>query len=371
MSEPSQPQKARHIPVRPDWLSLRSEAVLEAERPIIDAHHHLWNKPGSCYLLNEMMDDVASGHHVVATVFAEGKTNYRPDGDPRLRSLGETEMAAAIAVDSERVSGGRIRIAAGIIGFADLSLAEAVGDVLDSHIESACGRFRGVRSTSAWHADPEARGSIVSPPPGLLYDPAHRRGILELTKRNLVFDAWMYHTQLGELADLAHVMPDTAIVLNHQGGPIGIGPYEGRRREVFADWRYFIRKLARYQNIAVKLGGFGMLMAGFDFQNRSRPPTSDDLVQGWGPYMNECIEVFGPERCMFESNFPVDKGTTSYVVLWNAFKKIAAGYSEDEKHALFFEAANRIYRLGVPSTAALTEADMSSPRRTNNETRST
>jgi L-fuconolactonase len=351
MSEPSQLQKARHIPIRPDWLALRAEPVLEAGRPIIDAHHHLWDKPRSRYLADEMMSDLVSGHSVVATVFAEGKTNYREDGDPNLRSLGETEMAVAAANESEHLSGGIIRIAAGIVGFVDLSLGEAAGDVLDRHIEAAGGRFRGVRSTSAWHADPEARGSIVSPPPGLLYEPAHRRGIRELTKRDLVFDAWMYHTQLGELADLAYAMPDVPIVLNHQGGPIGIGPYAGRRQEVFADWRYAMRKLAHYDNITVKLGGFGMLMAGFDFQDRDLPPTSDDLAQSWGPYMNECIEIFGSDRCMFESNFPVDKGTTSYAVLWNAFKKIAARYSDDEKHSLFFQTANRTYRLGIDAAA--------------------
>lgn len=362
MSDPSQTQKARHIPIRPDWLALRSEPVLDAARPIIDAHHHLWDKRGSRYLGDEMLGDIGAGHRVVATVFAEGKTNYRTDGDPHLRSLGETEMAAAVAEQSKKVSGGRVRIAAGIIGFADLTIGEAVGPVLDRHIEAAGGRFRGVRSTSAWHADPEARGSIVSPPPGLLYEPAHRRGIQELTKRNLVFDAWMYHTQLGELVDLAHAMPDAAIVLNHQGGPIGIGPYAGRRQEVFADWRYVMRKLARYDNIKVKLGGFGMLMAGFDFQNRALPPASDDLAQAWGPYLNECIDLFGPGRCMFESNFPVDKGTTSYLVLWNAFKKIAAGYSDDEKHALFFQTANVTYRLGIDPEKTFEAAAIVQPR---------
>jgi predicted TIM-barrel fold metal-dependent hydrolase len=351
MPEPSQPQKARHIPVRPDWLALRSEPALEPTRPMIDAHHHLWDKPGSRYLAGEMMRDLTSGHRVVATVFVEGKTGYRQSGEPSLRSLGETEMAVAVGDESERLSAGKSRIAAGIVGFVDLSLGEAAGDVLDRHIEVGRGRFRGVRSTSAWHADPEARGSIVSPPPGLLYDPAHRRGILELKKRDLAFDAWMYHTQLPELADLAHAIPGAAFVLNHQGGPIGIGPYAGRRQEVFADWRYAMRKLARYDNIAVKLGGFGMLMAGFDFQDRDLPPSSDDLAHAWAPYMDECIEMFGPDRCMFESNFPVDNGTTSYAVLWNAFKKIAAGYSDDEKQALFFQTANRTYRLGLDAAA--------------------
>jgi L-fuconolactonase len=339
--------KARHIPIRSDWLALRSEPAVDAARPIIDAHHHLWDKPDSRYLLDEMMDDIAAGHHVVATVFVEGKTSYRTEGDPRLHSLGETEMAAALAARSEQISGGRIRVAAGLVGFVDLMLGEAAGPVLDRHIAAAGGRFRGVRNASAWHADPDARGSVLLPPVGLLYEPAHRRGILELTRRDLVFDAWMYHTQLGELADLAHALPDTTIVLNHQGGPIGIGPYAGRRQDVFADWRYFMGKLARYENIAVKLGGLGMLMAGFDFQDRPLPPTSDDLAQAWGPYMHACVDLFGPGRCMFESNFPVDKGTTSYVVLWNAFKKIAAGYSEDEQHALLFQTANRTYRLGI------------------------
>jgi L-fuconolactonase len=355
MAEPSQPQKARHIPIRPDWLALRSESAVGPERPIIDAHHHLWDKPGNRYLADEMMDDIA-GHRVVATVFVEAKASYRSEGDPRLHSLGETEMATALADRSEQMSGGRIRIAAGIVGFVDLMLGDAAGPVLDRHIAVAGGRFRGVRSASAWHADPDARGSVLSPPPGLLYEPAHRRGILELTKRGLVFDAWMYHTQLGELADLAQAMPDTAIVLNHQGGPIGIGPYAGRRQEVFEDWRYFMRKLARYDNVAVKLGGLGMLMAGFDFQDRALPPTSDDLVQAWGPYLNACIDLFGPGRCMFESNFPVDKGTASYVVLWNAFKKIAARYSEDEQHALLFKTADRTYRLGIDSAAVPTDA---------------
>lgn len=341
------PAKARHIPIRQDWLARRPESAIDSARPIIDAHHHLWDKPGDRYMLGEMVEDIAAGHNVVATVFSEGKAGYRGDGDPRLSSLGETEMVTAIAEDSIRQSGGRLRIAAGISGYVDLMLGEAAGEVLDQHLEAARGRFRGVRNTSAWHADPEARGSVLSPPPGLLYEPEMRRGLAALHRRGLVFDAWMYHTQLGELCDLAHAMPALPIVINHQGGPVGIGPYEGRRREVFEDWRYFMRKLARHENVAVKLGGLGMLMAGFDFQDRELPPTSDELAKSWGLYMSECIDQFGASRCMFESNFPVDKGTTSYVVLWNAFKKITAGCSETEKHALFFETANRTYRLGL------------------------
>lgn len=339
--------KARHIPIREDWLEQRREEAIEPGRPIVDAHHHLWDKPGNRYLLDEIRRDIATGHNVVATICVEGKANYRPEGAPELRSLGETEMIAEIAEASIAHPAGNPQVAAGIVGFADLTLGEAAGPLLDRHVEAAHGRFRGVRNASACHADPEARGSVLNQPAGLLYDPSLRRGLVELERRGLVFDAWMYHTQLHELADLAHAMPDLPIVLNHVGGPIGIGPYAGRRAEVFEDWRHFMHRLARYANISVKLGGFGMLMAGFDFQDRRLPPTSEELAESWAPYMKACIEIFGPARCMFESNFPVDKGTTSYLVLWNAFKRIAGAYSEDERHALFFQTANATYCLGL------------------------
>lgn len=338
--------KARHIPVREDWLALRSEAAVDPDRPLIDAHHHLWDKPGSRYLLDDMLADMA-GHNVVATVFNEGKEGYRTDGPPHLRSLGETEMVTAAAEEGLRRTGGRLHINAGIVGYVDLTRGEAAGEVLDRHIEAAKGRFCGVRNATAWHADPEARGSVLVHPPGMAYEPEFRAGLKELAKRDLVFDAWMYHTQLGDLTDLAHDFPDLRIVINHLGGPIGIGPYEGRREEVFEDWSHFMRRLAKFENISIKLGGFGMLMAGFDFHDRAQPPTSDELAQAWRPYFEGCIDTFGTSRAMFESNFPVDKGTCSYLVLWNTFKKIAARYSEDEKHALFFQTANRVYNLGL------------------------
>jgi L-fuconolactonase len=162
--------RARHIPIRDDWLALRTESAIDPGRPIIDAHHHLWDKSNARYLLAEINADIASGHNIVATIFAEGKANYRTEGDPALQSLGETQLAAAIAAESERQAGGRPHVAAGIIGFVDLILGERAGEVLDLHIEAAFGRFGGVRNTSAWHEDPEARGSVLSPPPGLLYD---------------------------------------------------------------------------------------------------------------------------------------------------------------------------------------------------------
>jgi predicted TIM-barrel fold metal-dependent hydrolase len=339
--------KARHIPIREAWLARRREAPVDPAMPIVDAHHHLWDKPGSPYLLDEIVADMTSGHNVVATVFVEGKEGYLTDGEPQLRPLGETRLVAGIAEAGVERTGGRLRVAAGIVGFVDLMLGEAAGALLDRHDEAGRGRFRGVRNSTAWHPDPEARGSVLNHPPGGLYAPEMRRGLLELQRRGLVFDAWMYHTQLGDLADLVYAMPDLTVVINHIGGPIGVGPYQGRRQEVCEDWRHFMRKLSKYPNVSVKLGGLGMLMGGFDFQDRVEPPSSDELAAAWGPYMRELIEAFGPQRCMFESNFPVDKGTTSYGVLWNAFKKISAGYSSAQRHALFFATANRIYRLGL------------------------
>ena len=347
MIAPSKPMKARHIPIRAEWLALRSEAVIEPERPIIDAHHHLWDKAGNRYLLAEMLDDIA-GHNVVATIFAEGKEGYRKDGPEELRSLGETEMVAAIAEESLAYPGSRTHVGAAIIGYADLGRGEAAGAILDAHVDAGRGRFRGVRNSSAWHADPEARGSVLVQPPGMLYDPAFRAGLAELEKRGLVFDSWLYHTQLIDLVDLARDFPRLSIVLNHLGGPIGIGPYARWRGDVFEDWRCVLRRLAAQDNVSIKLGGFGMLMAGFDFQDRALPPTSEELAEAWGPYMLAAIEMFGPERAMFESNFPVDKGTASYLVLWNAFKRIARPCTAGSKDALFFGTAARIYGLTLP-----------------------
>ncbi|WP_323014809.1 amidohydrolase family protein [Devosia sp.] len=332
-----------HQPFRPEWLSLTREAIIDPERPIIDAHHHLWDKPGARYLRADLLEDVGSGHNVVATIFAEGRANYLSNGAPELRSLGETRLAADAAIGPEKA-----QLCAGIIGFVDLTLGAEAGPVLDRHVAAANGRFRGVRNTSAWHANPSARGSAVDCPPGLLQQPAFAEGLEQLARRNLVFDAWMYHTQLLDLVELARALPQLRIVINHQGGPLGIGPYAGRREAVFEDWSHAMARLAQFDNIHVKLGGFGMTMAGFDFHLRERPPTSDELSEAWGPYMRFCIDTFGAERCMFESNFPVDRGTTSYAVLWNAFKKIVSGASEQDKHALFYATAARVYALALP-----------------------
>ncbi len=344
-----------HIPVRPDWLALHAEPALEPDLPIVDPHHHLWDHPGNRYLLPELLADLATGHRVVATVFEECRTLYRTGGDPLMAPVGEVEFTAAIGAECADGRHGPTRVCAGIVGHADLSAGARIRAVLEAAIEAGRGRFRGVRNTSAWHADPAARGSSILPRQGLLAEPGFREGFAQLAPLGLSFDAWMYHTQLDELDDLAAAFPETVIVLNHVGGAIGIGPYAGKRDAVFAAWSASMRRLAaRHPKLHVKLGGLGMRLFGFDLHEGARPPASERVAQAWRPYIETCIEAFGPRRCMFESNFPVDKGSCSYPVLWNAFKRIAAGCPAAEKAALFAGTAAAVYRLdpGAAQTGA-------------------
>lgn len=345
MSYQSPTAPSPHLPVRPQWLALRSEAALEPDLPVIDAHHHLWEHANNSYLHADVLRDVAAGHRIVATAFMECGAFYRTAGPLALASVGETEYVNRVAEASASGAHGPCLIAAAIVGNVDLLLADAAGDALDAHLQAAPARFRGIRQASVYHPDPAARGSLANPPPGLLGDVQFRRGFACLAPRGLSFDAWMYHTQLDELVDLARAFPGTTIVINHVGGPIGIGPYAGHRAEVFAVWRASIAKLAQCPNVVVKLGGMGMRVFGFDFADHDKPPASQALADAWGPYMMACIESFGVDRCMFQSNFPVDKGTCSYVVLWNAFKRIAQGMSAAEKRALFLATAARVYRI--------------------------
>jgi L-fuconolactonase len=334
-----------HFAVRPDWLTLHEEPVLEPELPIVDAHHHLWDRAESRYFFFDLLRDLGTGHNVQATVFMECGAMYRRDGAPELRSLGETEFANGAAAMATSGAYGDCRVCAGIVGHADLLLGDRVSAVLEKHVQAGGGRFRGIRQISAWHPNPAARGSLANPPPGLLEEPMFRRGLAAVHRLGLSFDAYMYHTQLLELVELANAFPETPIILNHVGGAIGIGPYAGKRNVVFQDWSAGIRELARCSNVHVKLGGLGMRVFGFDFGARARPPSSEELALAWGPYIETCIDAFGPDRCMFESNFPVDKGTCSYAVLWNTFKRIVSGASPNEKSALFSETATKVYRL--------------------------
>jgi L-fuconolactonase len=336
-----------HLPVRQEWLDRRREEIIEPDLPIVDPHHHLVDRPETGrYLLPELLADLRSGHNVTATVYLEWLSMYRATGPAELRPVGEIEFAAGVAAMAASGTYGKTQVCAGIVGYADLTLGAAVEKVLQAMITAGGGRFRGIRFITASHPDQTAWGSMVTRPEGLLMDTRVREGFARLAPLGLSFDAWMYHTQLGELVDLAHAFPETQIVLDHVGGAIGLGRYAGKRDEVFAEWTARIRELAACPNVHVKLGGLGMRMFGFDLHTRELPPSSEELAAAWRPYIETCIAAFGPERAMFESNFPVDKGSCSYHVLWNAFKRIAGGCSAAEKQALFARTATQFYRLG-------------------------
>ncbi|MFC7399307.1 amidohydrolase family protein [Chelatococcus sp. GCM10030263] len=339
-----------HFAVRPDWLARHDEPVLEPNVAIVDAHHHLWDRPENRYLFFDFLDDVNSGHDIRATVFMECGAMYRSEGRAELRPLGETEFATGVAALSASGAYGDTRVCAAIAGFGDLLLGDRIAPVLERHRVIAGERFCGIRHIAAWHADPAARGSMATPPPGLLGEAQARRGLRELTRLGLNFETFVYHTQLGELTALARDCPDLIIVANHLGGPIGIGPYAAKRDEVFRHWREGIRDLARCPNVRIKLTGLGMRVMGFGFGAGERPPSSAELAAAWAPYVETAVEVFGVSRALFGSNFPVEKGSCSYRVLWNAFKRIVAGASRDEKTALFSGTASDLYRLtAVPA----------------------
>lgn len=336
----------QHIyPVREDWLARHREDVLEPELPIVDPHHHLWDLPGGRYLFDELRADLSTGHNVVATVFAECSAMLRREGPPEFRAVGETEFVNGVAAMSASGAYGPARACAGIVGRADLKLGERVRPVLEAHVAAGGGRFRGVRNNAVWDEDPALRSPRLTIEPDLLGQSEFRQGVRELGKLGLSYDCWLYHTQIGGLAALARACPETTVVMDHIGGPLGVGAYAARRQEVFEFWRENVREIAQCPNVVVKLGGMGMAMFGFAFDARDRPPTSQELADAWRPYFETCVEAFGPARCMFESNFPVDKVYCSYPVLWNAFKRLAAGFSAAEKAALFHDTAARAYRL--------------------------
>ncbi|GAA4328383.1 amidohydrolase family protein [Pigmentiphaga soli] len=332
----------RPLPVDAAWLALGAEQAIDPGVPIVDAHHHLWQRPGWRYLLDEITADLDSGHNVVATVFIQCRSMYRTEGPEALRAVGETEFAAGCA----RASGGRV--CAGIVSHADLLMGEAVQEVLDAHAEAGAGRLRGVRHSTAWDADPEVVNPELGTRPGVMQDARFLAGFARLAPLGLSYDAWVYHPQMGEVAALARRFPDTRIVLNHIGGPIGIGHYAGERERTFADWRRNIAALAACDNVVVKFGGLGMRLGGAGYHLRPAPPSSAALAQDWRPWFDATLDAFGAQRCMFESNFPVDKASCGYATLWNAFKRLAGQASAAERAALFAGTAIDTYRLELP-----------------------
>jgi len=321
------------------------EEILEPELPICDPHHHLWDFPTGRYLLPELLADLQSGHNVQSTVFVECTSFYRASGPEELRFIGETEFVNGAAAMAASGRYGPVLACEGIVSRADLTMGAAAGRVLDAHIAAGNGRFRGIRHAASWDASPDIRKSHTNPPQGLYAQPKFREGLKELARRNLTFEAWQYHPQLPDLIALARAVPDAKIVLNHVGGPLGIGPYAGRRDEIFAAWSRDIKELATCPNVFVKLGGLGMAILGFNFQKRDVLPGSAELADAWRPYLETCIEAFGPKRGMLESNFPVDGVSCSYQALWNAFKRVTKGASAADKAALYRDTARGFYRL--------------------------
>jgi len=334
-----------------EWLAKRPrEAALEPALPIIDPHHHFSDTPQrGRYLLPELLDDIGGGHNIVSTVFLECRSMYRKEGRAEMAPVGEVEFVNGIAAMSASGGYGPCRVAEAIVGHADLALGARVRDVLEAEIRVGGGRFRGIRHGVSWN-EHEAIQKFATRvvPPHLVRDPKFREGFAQLAPLGLSFESWQYHPQLPDAIDLARAFPDTTIILNHVGGVLGVGPYRGRRQEILAGWKKDIAELAKCPNVNVKLGGVGMTSFGFDFHERETPPSSEDLTAAWGQYIEPCIEAFGPNRCMFESNFPPDKQSSSYTELWNAFKRITAGASASEKTALYSGTAARVYRLTVP-----------------------
>ena len=329
------------------WTKQRQEAALEPELPILDPHHHVWDDERGRYLIHELAEDVGTGHNIVATVFIEAGSMYRAGGPVAMQPVGEVEFVNGIAAMSASGRYGKSRLCAGIVGHGDLMLGDQVRPVLEALITAGNGRLRGIRHGVVWDTGNAAKFGRRQVPQHQVLDPVFRRGFAHLQPLGLSFESWQFHPQLPDLVDLLRAFPDTNVILNHVGGLLGIPPHDGNRDEVFAIWRGHIRELAQFSNLSVKVGGLGMLYCNWDFHLRDVPPSSEELAAAWRPYVEACIEAFGPNRCMMESNFPVDKQSCGYGVLWNALKRITQGCSAAEKAALYCGTAARVYRLAV------------------------
>lgn len=335
-----------------DWLALTQEPILEPDLPICDPHHHFWDLrservPHQRYLLHELLEDIQGGHNVTTTVFIEARAMYRADGPEELKPVGEVEFVQGLAAASASGIYGPSRAAAAIVGHANLNLGDRVEPVLEALQAASPNRFRGIRHSVTWDDDPSVENTAAHRQKGQLLSDQFRAGARVLARMGFSLEAWLYFPQLPELADFANAVPDLPIVLNHVGGLMRVGPYANREDEVRETWRKGIADVAKHPNVSVKLGGIGMTRTGFDWHLRDRPIGSEEMAAGMKPWIEYCIEQFGPYRSMFESNFPVDKVSSSYNVLYNAFKRLSSGYAPDERAAMFHDVATRVYRIGA------------------------
>jgi predicted TIM-barrel fold metal-dependent hydrolase len=338
----------RSIPQCREWQGPFTEEVLDPELPIVDAHHHLQEDKNGRYLLHETVADMATGHNFISTVHVQARSMRRLEGPEHLRDIGEIEFARGCAAMAATGLYGRARVCEGIVGWADFRLDPGlVREILDASTEAAGGRFRGIRQIAPWVAGELGKAMPLNAPEGLLRDADFRRGFAALGPRDLSFDAWLFHPQLGDVVSLARQFPNTRIILNHLGGRLGIGQYRTQFDTVWAEWQAAIKALAALPNVYMKLGGLGMLYGGFNFHTRPEAPGSETLADAWGPFIRAAIEAFGPERSMFQSNFPIDNQSAAFPVVWNAFKRITADFSADERASMFHRTAQSAYRLST------------------------
>ena len=333
-----------------DWLALTAEAPLEPELPICDPHHHFWDRrlervPYQRYVLDELNADIYCGHNVRSTVFIECRSMYRPADAGEMRPVGEVEFVQGLAAASASGLYGPARAAAAIIGHANLNLGERVAPVLEALKAASPNRFRGIRHSVTWDPHPEVENTAAHKAQGQLASDQFRAGARVLARMGMTLEGWLYHPQLPELAAFAKAVPELTIVLNHVGGLLRTGPYANRDQEVLTSWRKGIAAVAACPNVVMKLGGLGMTRCGFDWHTRAKPIGSEELATAMAPFLTYCIEQFTPARCMFESNFPVDKVSFSYNVMYNAFKRFSKGYSASERAAMFHDCAAKAYRI--------------------------
>jgi predicted TIM-barrel fold metal-dependent hydrolase len=329
-----------------DWLAQVKEEIINPELPIIDPHHHLWNGDNQLagsfpYLIENLSEDTNSGHNIVGTIFMECSQGYYSDGEEKYKPVGETEFVINLIKDSEKLSKSTNII--GIIGFADLMLGHEVKDVLNTHLSKGEGLFRGTRHAAGWDKNKEIHNSHSNPIENIYHNKSFMKGAEELINLSLTFDAWHYHHQINDLSIFAKKYPELTIIHDHFGGPLGVGPYEGKKEEIFKKWKDDISLLSESKNVYAKLGGLAMPVNGWNFHKQNKPASSDQIVDMHHEYYLHTINCFGVERCMFESNFPVDRRSVSYHVIWNAFKKMVLGYSNEDKKKLFFKNAKDVY----------------------------
>ena len=327
-----------HHKVREDWLARAQEEVLAPGQPVFDCHHHLWDRSEGRYHAEDLMADTGAGHDVRASLYVQCRTGYRTEGPEALRPVGEVETV----LDWTR---GQPQFPVGIVAMADLQLGPRVRPVLDALAEAGKGRVKGIRNTTAFHPDPAVRSNPIPPPDGLLRSDAFREGARAVAAEGLCLDVWAYQTQLDEVRALASAVPDLTVIVDHCGGPLGVGPHDRFDLENFRAWRDALAAAAALPNTRIKIGGFGLGVFGWRYADAPLPPQSETLARDWRPWVETCLDLFGPDRAMFESNFPVDKGQVGYRTLWNAFKRLAAPLAQQERDALFWRSAARAYGI--------------------------